>query len=360
MTEIGAQVNLFHPADRVWHALTDRTALARWFTEVEPVAGAEQRLLLHTAGLPGFDAAVDAEVVDRRAPELLALRCQEANRRTRLTCAIASTAEGCRLSVTESLEHGNWPDDQRARREEYYQQALTVQLPAILDWLAFQRIDLRRGDVAMTAEMPVTEVLGEEPAPADRRFRPVLVGALVGVVLVAAGVVAWAVLPGESGGSASSDPLALPTAATATGEASRSTPSARPSRSTTPGADRSSRTPTAKPTRTSASAPPSTPPLAARYESVSTRLLGYTAEVVLDNPGDAAATGWTLVLTLPEGSTVTGAKKVEWRQDGQVVTFTGQPVPAGGSQTVEFDVRDAGIRKAPEECTVNGNPCAGL
>ncbi len=65
------------------------------------MAGARDRLLLYTAGLPGFDAAVDAEVTERREPELLAMRCDEAGRRTRLTCAVTPTAEGCRLSVRE-------------------------------------------------------------------------------------------------------------------------------------------------------------------------------------------------------------------------------------------------------------------
>ncbi|MGS2618604.1 cellulose binding domain-containing protein [Micromonospora sp. LZ34] len=357
MTEIGAQVDLFHPADRVWRTLTDRGLLARWFTKAEPVAGPDGRLLLHTADLPGFDAAVDAEVVDRREPELLALRCQEADRRTRLTCTILPTAEGCRLSVSEVLEHGSWPDDQRERREEYYQQTLSGRLPAILDWLAFQQVDLRRGEPGMTAELPVTEA--PEPAPAGRRRLPVLIAAVAAAVLAAGAVAVWAVLPGEPERPAGSDAAALPTAPTATNRPAQPIPSSRPARSSTSSNARPSRTPAAKPSSASASTAPSAPALTARYETTRPRLLGYTGEVVIDNPGSAAA-DWKLVVTLPEGSTVTDARKVEWQQDGQVVTFTGSPVPAGGSQTVQFDVRDAGVRRAPDGCTVNDNPCAGL
>lgn len=105
MIEIDTAVDLTHPADLVWRALTDRELVARWFTEVEAVAGARGRLLVCTAGLAGFDAAVDAEVTERREPELLALRCDEAGRRTRLTCTLTSTTEGCRLVVREVLEH---------------------------------------------------------------------------------------------------------------------------------------------------------------------------------------------------------------------------------------------------------------
>ncbi|MGK5675693.1 SRPBCC family protein, partial [Micromonospora sp. URMC 106] len=227
MIEIGAQVDLFHPAARVWHALTDRELLARWFTEAEVIDGTRNRLLLYTAGLPGFDAAVDAEVTERREPELIALRCLEGGRRSRLTCVVTPTAEGCRLDVHEVLEHGSWPDEQREQREECYRQALTGRLPAILDWLAFRQVDLRRGEVGMTAELPVTEVSGD--APAGRRRRPLLVAGLAGVVLVA-GVAVWAALPADPDRAAAPAPAPVPTVTvTATpGSSPRQTSSARP------------------------------------------------------------------------------------------------------------------------------------
>ncbi|MEU4776153.1 SRPBCC family protein [Micromonospora sp. NPDC023644] len=364
MTEIDVQVDLFHPADRVWHALTDRALLARWFTEVEPMAGARGRLLLFTAGLPGFDAAVDAEVTDRREPELIALRCLEGGRRSRLTCAATPTAEGCRLSVREVLEHGSWSDEQRERREESYRQALTGRLPAILDWLAFRQVDLRRGEAGMTAEMPVTEAVGDEPAPAGRRRWPLLVAGLAGIVL-AAGVAVWAVLPAEPDPVAGPVPATSPTATTTASRTARPTPSARPTRSATPTPSRPSRTPSATPSatpsRTPTSSAPSAPAATARYETVSTRLLGYTGEVVVDNPGSAAVNGWRVVVTLAEGGTLTDVSGAEWRQDGQVVTFTGPPVPAGRSRTFTFAVRDVDqLTRAPEDCSLGDEPCAGL
>ncbi|MGK5522796.1 SRPBCC family protein [Micromonospora sp. URMC 107] len=364
MTEIDVQVDLFHPADRVWHALTDRALLARWFTEVEPMAGARGRLLLFTAGLPGFDAAVDAEVTDRREPELIALRCLEGGRRSRLTCAVVLTAEGCRLSVREVLEHGSWSDEQRERREESYRQALTGRLPAILDWLAFRQVDLRRGEAGMTAEMPVTEAVGDEPAPVGRHRWPLLVAGLAGVVL-AAGAAVWAVLPAEPDPVAGPVPATSPTATTTASRTARPTPSARPTRSATPTPSRPSRTPSATPSatpsRTPTSSAPSAPAATARYETVSTRLFGYTGEVVVDNPGSAAVNGWRVVVTLAEGGTLTDVSGAEWRQDGQVVTFTGPPVPAGRSRTFTFAVRDVDqLTRAPEDCSLGDDPCAGL
>ncbi|MFG1847853.1 SRPBCC family protein [Micromonospora carbonacea] len=360
MIEIGARVDLPHPTGRVWRALTDPTLLARWYTEVEPAVGRPGRLLLYTAGLPGFDAAVDAEVTERREPDALALRCQEAGRRTLLSCAVTPTAEGCRLTVREALDHGPWPVEQRVRREQFYQQALTGRLPAILDWLAFQQVDLLRDQGPPTAEMPVVEAAG--PAPrARRRRRAPLVAALGGGVLVT-GLATWALLPSDPDRAAAPEPATVPPLATtaATSGPPRATPTARPTREATPSA-RPSRSAPPTPSRTPTAAPTPATPLAARYETVDTRFFGYTGEVVVDNAAGAAARDWTVVLTLPSGSTIDDVEGGEWEQDGRSVTITGPAVPPGGSQTVRFDVRDADpFVKAPEACAVADTPCAGL
>ncbi|MEO3779377.1 SRPBCC family protein [Micromonospora sp. B11E3] len=360
MIEIVTQVDLAHPSDRVWHALTDPGLLARWFTDVDVVAGASGRLLLHTVGMPGFDATVDAQVTELRAPELLVLRCVEVDRRTLLTCTVTPITEGCRLALRESLEDGDWPDEDRGRRQDSYEQALTGRLPAILDWLAFQEVDLRRGDADATAVLPV--VTGDGGRAAGRR-RLALVAALAGVLLVA-GLLAWTMLPAEPEPAAGPVPAASPTAtadpAAATSRAPRGT-AARPTATPSASSASPSRTPTTAPSRgTPAPTPSAVPPLTARYTNVSTRLLRYTGAVVVDNPAGVAQ-DWTVVVTLAPGSTLADVSGAEWRQDGETVTFTGPPLPAGRSRTFEFEVRDAAPRtKAPESCTVDGNPCDGL
>ncbi|MDH6464846.1 uncharacterized protein YndB with AHSA1/START domain [Micromonospora sp. A200] len=362
MIEISAQVDLSHPSDRVWQALTNPELLSRWFTETETVTQAPQRLLLHTAGLPGFHAAVDAEVTDQRAPELLVLQCQEGDRRTQLTCTITRTAEGCRLSVQETMEHGSWPAEDRDHRERYYQQTLTGRLPAILDWLAFQQVDLRRGEDPPTAELPAIALTGRVPAPADRRRRLAIVAAVTAATL-ATGAALWALLPGDADHTAAPAPLPPPPTAGATNDsaAPRTTRSSRPSSAAARSTPRPSRTPTATPSRTPTSAAPSAATMTARYETTATRLFGYTGQVVLDNPDGPAAKSWTLVVTLAEDGTITNAQGANWQQDGQAVTFTGAPVPAGQSQTITFDVRNPDPRtKAPEGCTIDGTPCTGL
>ncbi|TDB81453.1 SRPBCC domain-containing protein, partial [Micromonospora sp. KC721] len=219
MTDISAQADLAHPAERLWRALTRPDLLVRWFTEVSADTGTPDRLLLHTAGLPGFDVAVDVEVVEHREPEALVLRCDEAGRLSRLTCTLTSTVEGCRLSVTESLEHGRWSVGQRADRERYYQHAVSGRLPAILDWMAFREVDLRRAEGPATVELPVTPLFDQ---PARDRRRLVWVAVLVGLVLVA-GAGVWAALPAPPRPVAAPGPVTpLPSSAAV------SSPPARP------------------------------------------------------------------------------------------------------------------------------------
>ncbi|SIQ77669.1 SRPBCC domain-containing protein [Micromonospora avicenniae] len=364
MIEISAQVDLFHPADRVWHALTDRELLNRWFADTTAAVDAPGRLLFATAELPGFDDVVGAEVVEQRAPEMVTMRCLEAGRRSLLTCTLTPTAEGCRLSLRETLQDGEWSTELRAAREQSFQQALANRLPAILDWFAFQQVDLRRGEAGMTAELPVLEWAGA-PKPRGRRGA-VLLAAGVGVLLAGGGAV-WALRsepPEQTGAQAS--PTATATMTGSTAASSRPTPgtsSARPSR-TASASPRPSRTPTAKPSRTPGSAPPPQPPgpvMTAHYENVNSRLLGYTAEVVVTNPGDGTGADWTVVVTFSDDSEIGKVSGAEWRQDGQTVTFTGSAVPAGKSQTIRFDVRDsAAFAKGPASCAIDGRPCEGL
>ncbi|MCG5441658.1 SRPBCC domain-containing protein [Micromonospora sp. NIE79] len=363
MIEIGAQVDLSHPAERVWRALTDRELLGRWFAEAEMVEGVPDRMLLHTAGLPGFEANIEVEVTERQEPDLLVLACDEAGRLSELTCTVTVTKQGCRLELREVSTHGAWSAEQHDPREQQLRQALTVRLPAILDWIAFQQVDLRRADGGMTAELPLIGVRGR-PGRNPRRRRT-LVAVVAGAVLVA-GTAAWVTLPPDAKPAAAPAPTetASPTVtAGRTTVAPTATPSARPSRSTASATARPSRTPSATPSRTPASATPPPPPtpVTARYETESDRLFGYTGEIVVANPGGAPVADWAVVVTLAEGTTVDDVDGANWRQDKRVITFTGAAVAAGGSQTISFDVRDSRPKaREPESCTIGGQQCAGL
>lgn len=368
MFDIEAQVDLAHPVHRVWRALTDPGLLARWFTEVDVLTGG--RLLLHTVGLPGFHATVDARVTELRTPELVALRCDEGDRCTRLTCTITPTAEGCRLSVGEVFDDGAWPAADRLHRQESYHQALTGRLPAILDWLAFQEVDLRRDDADATVVLPAVP-----GASSTRRRRPALVAALAGGALLA-GLGGWALWPAEPNPTAAPAPAAgspsadAGTGASATVTATTTGPgrSPRPSPSSaTPTPEQSSPAPspsTASPSSSSTpggpTSPAEIPPVTGRYVSVSTGLLGYTGQVVVENPAGVAQ-DWTVVIRLAPGSSLNSVSGADYQQQGRTITFTGPAVPAGGSLSFRFTVADAAPRKkAPESCTVGDDPCAGL
>ncbi|WP_433287909.1 SRPBCC domain-containing protein [Micromonospora sp. CA-244673] len=354
MIEIATEVDLSHPPARIWRALTERALLAKWFAGSESLG---DRTLLRTGGLPGYDADTEVEVVELRAPERLVLRCREGDRSTRLACDLVPIGHGSRLSVREVLEEGDWDADRRA---EQHQRAVTGRLPAILDWVAFQEIDLRRAEGGLTAELPVVRP-GEARRRAGRR-RALLVAAVLAVLGVAAGVTVWATRPAPTAPAAqpASTPSASLTAPTASSAPPRATPS-RPTPSATRRSASPSPTPSASPTRTPSLSPTPAAPLAASYETVSDRVFGYRGQVVLSNPGPASRSGWTVTVTLGDDATVSGVNGAEAKQDGTVVTFTGAAVPPGGSATIRFDVRDPNLAATePEGCTVNGTACAGL
>ncbi|MFJ8579894.1 cellulose binding domain-containing protein [Micromonospora sp. NPDC093277] len=363
MIEIGIEVDLFHPSETVWRALTEPPLLAKWFAENAPPEDRPERLLLRTAGLPGFDADLEATVVEQEAPQRYVLDCREGDRRTRLTCQIVPSGHGCRLSVHEVLVEGEWDAEPYARRSEHHQQAVTVRLPAILDWLAFQRVDLRRAEGGLTAELPVVRLLGDVRTRAGRRRRAGVIGGGLACLALAGGAAVWLSRPAPGVlEAAPQSTLQVPTVTNPTprSTSSRTAPTAARS-STTPSPSQSpspSPSPsTATPTRTPSTPPTQGSPLTARYQTISDRLFGYRGEVVVTNPGKAEKQGWTVVVTLASGATVNNTTGVEWRQDGQVVTFTGKTVPAQGSTTFRFDVRDTRAR-APEGCTVDGAPCS--
>lgn len=83
--------------------------------------------------------------------------------------------------------------------------------------------------------------------------------------------------------------------------------------------------------------------------------------VVVENPSYEDASGWTVVLVLPDGMTVTSASGAQYSVNGQKVTFTpdgNKRVSAGGSIEFTFTGHEAdGDSNEPESCRINGNRC---
>ncbi|MDO3685933.1 SRPBCC domain-containing protein [Micromonospora sp. C28ISP2-4] len=352
MIEIVTEVDLFHPPARIWRALTERALLAKWFADSAP---GSDRWVLATAALPGYDGDTEVETVEVRASDRLVVRCREAGRATRLACDLTPTAHGTRLSVREVLEEGDWDADARA---EQHEQAVTGRLPAILDWLAFQNVDLRRAEGGLTAELPVVRLLGDDQRRPGRR-RVLLAAGAVTLIAAAAGATVWA-----TGGEPPPAPAA-PVPTTSLVMPSSATPSARPTTARpTPSASRRSASPSPTPSPTPSRTPSPTPstvvvaPLSATYETVTDRVFGYRGEVVLRNPGPAPRPTWAVTVTLHDGATVGSVSGAEATQDGPVVTFTGAALPGGESATIRFDVRDPDpSHNAPAACTTENTPC---
>ncbi|WMF04530.1 SRPBCC family protein [Micromonospora robiginosa] len=210
MIEIATEVDLFHPPARVWQALTERALLAKWFADS---SSRDDHWTLATAALPGYDVDTEVEVVEVRAPGRLVVRCREADRATRLACDLTPTAHGTRLSVREVLEDGDWDADARA---EQHERALTGRLPAILDWLAFQEVDLRRAEGGLTAELPVVPLRG--PGRGRSRRRIMLAAGAVTVLAATTGAALWTTRdtpPAPAAPPPSTPPLVMPTTAAA-------------------------------------------------------------------------------------------------------------------------------------------------
>ncbi|NJP33555.1 SRPBCC domain-containing protein [Micromonospora thermarum] len=357
MIEIEVDGELFHPPTRVWRALTNPEVVGRWFADLHVPSRALEDPRLGTGDLPGFEAAVDVTVLDRQPPRRLAMRWHEAGRRSEVTCTVTPTSAGCRLTVREVLEYGSWPADLRTERERCYQQAVGVRLPAILDWLAFRQVDLRAGDAAGGPEVSGADPADPAvPARSRRRWATVAVAA-AGTLTV--GVALWVLAPADPRpAGALADPAPALTAGPSDGSPSAVS---APSRPTTGATSRAAR-PRATPTKISTPSPSvSTSPtvrLTARYETSAKRILGWTGEVEVSNHG-AAPAAWTVVVTLAGDGAVVDASGATWRQEGEEVTFTGAPVPAGGSVTFSFDVRSTRT-DGPEACRVGEAACTGL
>jgi uncharacterized protein YndB with AHSA1/START domain len=376
VTEIRTTVDLRHPPERVWRALTDRELLPKWFGSVEPRPSSISRFELRPTDLPELDELITVELVELDPPHRIVMRWPEDGQPTQVVCELTPTAEGCRLTVTQgdaedpfrdteiedpfrdSGIDDPWRPTDLDRREQAYQQLLDTRLPAVLDWLAFREADLPES-TAVIGAVPA----GAAPDGGSRRKLGIGLAVLalaVGAVVVVAGLARGRAESGPAGAVATAG-SAAPTTGPGTASPAASTPTtgpttAPPSRSARPTPRRTTTTTPARP------ANPGQPDLTARYTTLRTGLLGYGGEVVVSNGGDAAAKSWTVVITLTAGAEVSTASGASFVQEGERVTFTGAALPADRSATIRFEVeRDATLtQKRPTSCVVQDRPCEGL
>lgn len=343
MSEIRLDVDLEHPPERVWRALTEDRLLAQWLD------------------LPGFDPVSELEVTGLDEPRRVAMLWGNEDLHTRLTWELAATSNGCQLLLRQTCVYGEWDDEQREALRDAWESVLGERLPAALDWLAFGEVDLAGEPDPEPAPSAVDgpTVFAPTVAPPRRskRGRRALVAVLA--VLAVAGGASLILLVRPRG----DDPIAstTPAAEESSTAAPAATPSAGVGRAESTG---STPPPTRAASPTSRAESTSTGPapaarLGAEYETVSTRILGYRGEVTLNNTGNATAKGWTVTVTLRDGATVTAATGASFKQQGTTVTFTGTDLRPGASLAFEFEVAgDARLgEKGPDSCQVDGAPC---
>jgi hypothetical protein len=224
-------------------------------------------------------------------------------------------------------------------------------------------------DAGLSSEMLVLDLSEREPDPDQLRRRKLtaVAAAIVAVVLLAAGAGYLAFRgPGRNAPRkpAAEAPL-VPAPARPAAAVPARLPSpvlARPATTAT----RLATTATAAPPaveRTATPSIPAAPPgtFAAGYRYVADLLKGYTGTVRITNSSGAAASGWTVRLTVPLTNTVTvhtGA--VTMSREGPTIVFTpapaAAPVAAHGSVTFSFELAGA-LSALPTGCTIDGDPC---
>ncbi|GAA2523641.1 hypothetical protein GCM10010201_22520 [Pilimelia columellifera subsp. columellifera] len=136
MAEILIDVDLRHPVERVWRALTDRAVLGDWLmpTDLEPYEG--RSFVLCPDGLAGFDGPIDGELVEVAAPRRVVMLWHEEQGRSRVSWELTATEVGCRLTMTQTGFFGVQGTLRRHRLLRAYQLMLNTRLPAALNRLA--------------------------------------------------------------------------------------------------------------------------------------------------------------------------------------------------------------------------------
>ncbi len=164
-----------HSPDRVWRALTEPEALARWLMEndFEPRVG--HRFQFRTDPAPGFDGIVDCEVLAVEPPTFLSYTWAGGPIDTVLSFTLESIAGGTRLKVEQRGFEGL-----KAMMVSFFMQRgiksiYDQKLPAVLDSLDDSEAPEPAADPwrspALGLAMGIAAHLpddGPGPAPVDR------------------------------------------------------------------------------------------------------------------------------------------------------------------------------------------------
>jgi uncharacterized protein YndB with AHSA1/START domain len=410
MAEVRLEVELAHPRDRVWRALTDARLLSEWLMPTDLAAAEGARFTLEAGTLAGFLGPVSGELTELAPPEKMVMLWRGEKLHTRVVWELTESDHGCTLQLVQTGFIGAPAALRRRALRDTYTRLFAEQLPAVLDRLAAgTAAGAGAVDVAApTAGAPPDPVVppprrGRDPEPAagageparrgwraglDRLgsapawVRTVAIGAAAAALAVAVfAAIAYTPRSGVGGGGPGTGPdaerdapgVALqPGGGTSqaspvesTGPAAAGWPGESPGSSSAPaqgGAGVPGSTPGGGSEGTAAASPPAPAPvLIAELTTSDTLLLGLggrAVTVTVSNPGPGSAPDWEVAMDVG-GREVTNVSGAGYQRDGAQALFTPVDAELAAGTSTEFSFELPGLLGAgdPTGCTINGNPC---
>jgi uncharacterized protein YndB with AHSA1/START domain len=138
VTEIRFDIDLDHPPERVWRALTDPRHFGEWFFRAEVDTADRNRLRLHPERIDGLGDLVDVEVIDAAAPSRFVTRWQGDDLHVRVAITITPVSDRSRLTFVQRGFLGRRGTLRRRVLRTTYGRLFTERLPWALDRIAGQ------------------------------------------------------------------------------------------------------------------------------------------------------------------------------------------------------------------------------
>lgn len=389
MAVIRLEVEVAHPPQCVWRALTDARLLSSWLmaTDFYPQAGTA--FTLHPTDLTGLPEPISGELVEVTEPHRIVMVWQAEQLHTRVTWELTATPGGTTLHITQTGFIGPRAAMRRHELLATYRMLFSQRLPQLLDrlargqpshapaphrpdpapgspaaavpvlpsWVRFAAIGATTAVLAVTGLAALSSAAEPEPVgvPPLGEARPGL-----GQGVQPGETPSWPPTGADGAGFPPASAAGSPSHAHPSGSPPRA-PDATPSRSAEDAAEPPDDPPTAP------GSPPAASPKLAATMSTSTSGLpllglgGLEVTVVVSNSGPADADGWEVVMDVGNQQ-VRGVSGAHHEQAGSVARFTALGTGPAAGQTASFTFHLPhplllGSARAPSSCTIDGQPC---
>jgi uncharacterized protein YndB with AHSA1/START domain len=101
VTEIRVDVDLAHPPERVWRALTEAHLVTEWLSTSRFMVTEDRRFIFRATALKGLDDLIEGRVVTREPPHRLVMQWTSVNLHTTVTVTVHRVAAGARLTLVQ-------------------------------------------------------------------------------------------------------------------------------------------------------------------------------------------------------------------------------------------------------------------